>query len=84
MIAKRIPTILPDMTLDEALETTKIHSIMGLLADDVPLIATRPYRSPHHTIVRCGANRRREVSAPRRGQPLAQRRAVSGRVAGVS
>ena len=42
------------MTLDEALETTKIHSIMGLLADDVPLIATRPYRSPHHTISDAG------------------------------
>ena len=54
MIAKRIPTILPDMTLDEALETTKIHSIMGFLADDVPLIATRPYRSPHHTISDAG------------------------------
>ena len=54
MIAKRIPTILPDMTLDEALETTKIHSIMGLLGNDVPLIATRPYRSPHHTISDAG------------------------------
>jgi magnesium chelatase family protein len=54
MIAKRIPTILPDMTLDEALETTKIHSIMGLLAEDVPLIATRPYGSPHHTISDAG------------------------------
>ncbi|MYE90740.1 YifB family Mg chelatase-like AAA ATPase [Candidatus Poribacteria bacterium] len=54
MIAKRIPTILPDMTLAEALETTKIHSIMGLLGNDVPLIATRPYRSPHHTISDAG------------------------------
>ena len=54
MIAKRIPTILPDMTLEEALETTKIHSIMGLLGNDVPLIATRPYRSPHHTISDAG------------------------------
>ncbi len=54
MIAKRIPTILPDMTLEEALETTKIHSIMGYLASDVPLVATRPYRSPHHTISDAG------------------------------
>ena len=54
MIAKRIPTILPDMTLKEALETTKVHSIMGLLGNDVPLIATRPYRSPHHTISDAG------------------------------
>ena len=54
MIAKRISTILPDMTLEEALETTKIHSIMGLLGNDIPLIATRPYRSPHHTISDAG------------------------------
>ena len=54
MIAKRISTILPDMTLEEALETTKIHSIMGLLGNDAPLIATRPYRSPHHTISDAG------------------------------
>ena len=54
MIAKRISTILPDMTLAEALETTKIHSIMGLLGNDIPLIATRPYRSPHHTISDAG------------------------------
>ncbi|MCZ6676926.1 MAG: YifB family Mg chelatase-like AAA ATPase [Candidatus Poribacteria bacterium] len=54
MIAKRIPTILPDMTLDESLETTKVHSIMGLLANDIPLIVTRPYRSPHHTISDAG------------------------------
>jgi magnesium chelatase family protein len=54
MVAKRIPTILPDMTLEEALETTKIHSIMGVLPADVPLIATRSYRSPHHTISDAG------------------------------
>lgn len=50
MIAKRIPTILPDMNLDEALEVTKIHSIAGLLPKDTPLITTRPFRHPHHTI----------------------------------
>lgn len=50
MIAKRIPTILPDMTLEEALEVTKIHSIAGTLASDVPLITERPFRHPHHTI----------------------------------
>lgn len=54
MVAKRIPTILPDMTLEEALATTKIHSIMGILPADVPLIATRSYRSPHHTISDAG------------------------------
>ncbi len=50
MIAKRIPTILPDMTLDEAIDTTKIHSVAGLIRQDTPLVATRPFRSPHHTI----------------------------------
>lgn len=50
MLAKRFPTILPDITLTEALETTKIHSIAGLVPPDTGLIATRPFRSPHHTI----------------------------------
>ncbi|MEW6674521.1 MAG: YifB family Mg chelatase-like AAA ATPase [Nitrospirota bacterium] len=50
MLAKRLPTILPGMTFDEALETTRIHSVVGLLRDRQPLLATRPFRSPHHTI----------------------------------
>ncbi len=50
MLAKRLPTILPDMTFEEALETTKIHSVAGLLPADAGLVATRPFRSPHHTI----------------------------------
>jgi magnesium chelatase family protein len=54
MLAKRFPTILPHLTLDEALETTKIHSIAGQLPKDQPLLATRPYRSPHHTISDAG------------------------------
>jgi len=54
MLAKCIPTILPEMTLDEALETTKIHSIVGLLTSKNYLIATRPFRSPHHTISKAG------------------------------
>ncbi len=49
MLAKRFPTILPQMTLDEALETTKIHSIAGMVRTE-GLVATRPFRSPHHTI----------------------------------
>jgi magnesium chelatase family protein len=49
MLAKRLPTILPDLTLAEALETTKIHSVMGTLNGQA-IIATRPFRSPHHTI----------------------------------
>ena len=54
MLARRLPTILPDMTLPEALETTKIHSVAGLMPAEVPLIATRPFRAPHHTISDAG------------------------------
>jgi len=49
MLAKRFPTILPNLTVDESLETTKIHSVAGLLPTGQALIATRPFRSPHHT-----------------------------------
>jgi magnesium chelatase family protein len=54
MLAKRIPTILPDMNFEESLETTKIHSVMGLIPPDSALIVTRPFRSPHHTISDAG------------------------------
>jgi magnesium chelatase family protein len=50
MLAKRMPTILPPMTLNEALETTKIHSVAGKLGKDTGLIAQRPFRNPHHSI----------------------------------
>lgn len=50
MMAKRLPSILPPLTLSESLETTKIHSVAGKLGKDISLIATRPFRSPHHTI----------------------------------
>ncbi len=49
MLAKRLPTILPPLTLEEALETTKIHSIVGLLAPGQALVTRRPFRTPHHT-----------------------------------
>ncbi|HEX3019813.1 MAG TPA: YifB family Mg chelatase-like AAA ATPase [Chitinispirillaceae bacterium] len=54
MLARRLPTILPDLSLDEALETTKIHSVAGLLDSTTPLLAIRPFRSPHHTISDAG------------------------------
>lgn len=50
MIARRLPTILPAMTFEEALEVTKIHSIAGILPQKTSLITSRPFRSPHHTI----------------------------------
>jgi len=50
LLARRLPTILPDMNFDEALETTKIHSVAGYLRKGEALIATRPFRSPHHNI----------------------------------
>ncbi len=50
MMAKRLPSILPPMTINESLETTKIHSVSGQLADGTSLITQRPFRSPHHTI----------------------------------
>lgn len=50
MLSKRFPSILPPMTFEEALQTTKIHSVAGLLKDGQALLARRPFRSPHHTI----------------------------------
>ena len=50
MLAKRLPSILPPMTLQEALETTKIHSVAGRIRDNIGLMSQRPFRSPHHTI----------------------------------
>jgi len=54
MLARRIPTILPDLTLEESLETTKIYSVGGHLMPGQALVATRPFRSPHHTISEVG------------------------------
>jgi magnesium chelatase family protein len=54
MLAQRMGTILPDMTFDEAMEVTKIHSIAGILPKDQPIITQRPFRSPHHTISAIG------------------------------
>ena len=50
MMAKRLPSILPPLTLEESLETTKIHSVSGMMPDGIALITQRPFRSPHHTI----------------------------------
>lgn len=50
MLAKRLPSILPDMSFDESIQTSKIHSIAGLLSKSNPIVTSRPFRSPHHTI----------------------------------
>ncbi len=54
MLAKRMPSILPDMTFEESIETTKIHSISGMLDPESPLVTVRPFRTPHHTISSAG------------------------------
>ncbi|MFP4040773.1 MAG: YifB family Mg chelatase-like AAA ATPase [Desulfosudaceae bacterium] len=54
MLAKRLPTILPDMTFEEAIETTRVHSAAGLLKSGQALVTSRPFRSPHHTISDAG------------------------------
>lgn len=50
MMARRLPSILPDLSFEEALEITKIHSIAGNLQKDMAIMTTRPFRSPHHTV----------------------------------
>lgn len=50
LLSRRIPSILPDLSFEEALEITKIHSIAGTLKENIPIINTRPFRFPHHTI----------------------------------
>ena len=64
MLAKRIPSILPEMTFDEIIETTKIHSISGILDSDSPLISERPYRAPHHTISSAGLSGGGSIPTP--------------------
>ncbi|HEY7221726.1 MAG TPA: YifB family Mg chelatase-like AAA ATPase [Candidatus Binatia bacterium] len=64
MLSKRVATIIPPMTLEEAIETTKIHSIAGLLGDDCSFVATRPFRAPHHTISDVGLLGGSTIPAP--------------------
>ena len=54
MLAKRLPTILPEMTFEESIETTKIHSVAGIIDKNSPIVTVRPFRSPHHTISAAG------------------------------
>ncbi len=64
MLAKRLPTILPALTFEEAIETTMIHSISGMLAKDRSLVVQRPFRSPHHTMSAAGLAGGGKIPAP--------------------
>ena len=64
MLAKRMPSILPEMTFEESIETTNIHSVAGLLDKDNPLVSSRPFRSPHHTVSAAGLSGGGSVPRP--------------------
>lgn len=68
MLAKRIPTILPDLNFKEALEITKIHSIAGKLPINKSLITNRPFRSPHHTVSGVALAGGGKIPKPRRNE----------------
>ena len=67
-MARRIPSILPDLTFEEALEITKIHSVAGILQKDMPILTTRPYRAPHHTVSTSSLVGGGRIPKPRRNE----------------
>lgn len=82
MLARRLPSILPDMTRQESLQTTEIYSVAGLTEPSHPLVTHRPFRSPHHTASPVSLSGGGTV--PRPGDLSGpQRYPVSGRAAGV-
>ena len=83
MLARRLPSILPDMTRVEALQTTEIYSVAGMTDPRHPLVDTRPFRSPHHTASTVSLSGGGGDTPAGRDIPGTQRRAVSGRAAGV-
>ncbi len=83
MLAKRLPGILPDMSREEMNEATQIHSVAGDIDPAAPIVTTRPFRAPHHTVSAAAMSGGGSIPRPGGGQPCAHRRAVSGRAAGV-
>ena len=83
LLAKRLPTIMPPLTPAESLETTRIYSAMGLLPAGEPLMARRPFRSPHHSVSDAGLVGGGSPPQPGRDQPGAQGGAVPRRAARV-
>ena len=67
-MARRLPSILPDLTFEESLEITKIHSIAGIIPDNVSLITHRPFRSPHNTVSGASLIGGGSIPKPRRNQ----------------
>lgn len=68
MMAKCLPSILPDLNLEEALEITKIHSVSGLIEENTPIITKRPFRAPHHTISNASLVGGGRIPKPRRNK----------------
>ena len=83
LLARSLPTVLPEMSRDEALEVTKIHSVSGLLPASSPLILDRPFRSPHYTISNAGLVGRRARAEAGRDNAESPGRAVLGRASRV-
>lgn len=70
MLSKRLVTILPDLTFEEALEITKIQSVAGVLPDDTSLVEERPFRNPHYTLSKTSLIGGGRIPKPRRDYPF--------------
>jgi magnesium chelatase family protein len=78
LLARALPSILPRLALSEALDITRIYSVAGALPDSEPLVRSRPFRSPHHTISHAGLVGGGRWPSSRRDQPFSQRHPFSG------
>ena len=84
MLAKRLPTILPKLSFEEAIQTTRIYSFAGMLPPDHPIMNTRPFRSPHHTVSPAGLTGGGSSPVPGEISLAHNARFVFGRAAGIS